>query len=60
MENGKCHCEESCLQDDAAIQKNVIPIAVILKPPGAELAINPETGETLKAEEALMPYEFFG
>ena len=58
MENGKCHCEESCLQDDAAIQKNVIPIAVILKPPGAELAINPETGETLKAEEALMPYEF--
>lgn len=38
--------------------KNAIPTAVILKPPGAELAINPETGETLKAEEALMPYEF--
>lgn len=38
--------------------KNAIPQAVILKPPGAELAINPETGETLKAEEALMPYEF--
>lgn len=38
--------------------KNVVPQAVILKPPGAELAINPETGETLKAEEALMPYEF--
>lgn len=37
---------------------NVIPESVILKPPGAELAINPETGETLKAEEALMPYEF--
>lgn len=37
---------------------NIIPEAVILKPPGAELAINPETGETLKAEEALMPYEF--
>lgn len=37
---------------------NVIPEAIILKPPGAELAINPETGETLKAEEALMPYEF--
>jgi NAD+ synthase (glutamine-hydrolysing) len=80
-----CHCEESCLQDDAAIQKktdeviqeenlspihlftyspqeslsaNLIPEAIILKPPGAELAINPETGETLKAEEALMPYEF--
>lgn len=38
--------------------KNAIPESVILKPPGAELAINPETGETLKAEEALMPYEF--
>lgn len=38
--------------------KNAIPEAIILKPPGAELAINPETGETLKAEEALMPYEF--
>lgn len=37
---------------------NLIPEAIILKPPGAELAINPETGETLKAEEALMPYEF--
>jgi len=37
---------------------SVIPEAVILKPPGAELAINPETGETLKAEDALMPYEF--
>ena len=38
--------------------KNTIPEAIILKKPGAELAINPETGETLKAEEALMPYEF--
>lgn len=38
--------------------KNAVPEAIILKPPGAELAINPETGETLKAEEALMPYEF--
>lgn len=38
--------------------KNAVPEAVIIKPPGAELAINPETGETLKAEEALMPYEF--
>ena len=37
---------------------NVIPEAIILKPPGAELAINPETGKLLKAEEALMPYEF--
>lgn len=39
-------------------QKDAIPEAIILKPPGAELAINPKTGETLKAEEALMPYEF--
>ncbi len=38
--------------------KNAIPEAIILKPPGAELAINPETGKPLKAEEALMPYEF--
>lgn len=38
--------------------KNAIPEAIILKPPGAELAINPDTGEHLKAEEALMPYEF--
>lgn len=38
--------------------KNAVPEAIIIKPPGAELAINPETGETLKAEEALMPYEF--
>lgn len=36
----------------------VIPEVIIQKPPGAELAINPETGEHLKAEEALMPYEF--
>ena len=39
-------------------QKNAIPESVILKKPGAELAINPETGKTLCAEEALMPYEF--
>ena len=38
--------------------KNAIPNSVIEKPPGAELAINPETGKTLTAEEALMPYEF--
>jgi len=38
--------------------KDAIPKSVILKPPGAELAINPETGKTLTAEEALMPYEF--
>ncbi|MBQ8847761.1 MAG: NAD(+) synthase [Candidatus Gastranaerophilales bacterium] len=38
--------------------KNAIPKSIILKRPGAELAINPETGKTLLAEEALMPYEF--
>lgn len=40
------------------VLKNVIPTAIILKPPGAELAINPKTGKPLNAEEALMPYEF--
>ena len=39
-------------------QKNAIPQSVIQKKPGAELAINPATGKTLCAEEALMPYEF--
>lgn len=53
-ENGKCEVGQA-MPDDTA---NIIPEAIILKPPGAELAINPETGETLKAEEALMPYEF--
>ena len=38
--------------------KNAIPESIILKPPGAELAINPKTGKPLCAEEALMPYEF--
>ena len=38
--------------------KNTIPLSVIQKPPGAELAINPETNKPLLAEEALMPYEF--
>ena len=38
--------------------KNAIPEAVILKKPGAELAINPKTGKPLIAEDALMPYEF--
>ena len=38
--------------------KNAIPEAVLTKPPGAELAINPKTGKPLLAEEALMPYEF--
>lgn len=39
-------------------QKNAIPESVILKKPGAELAIDPKTGKTLCAEDALMPYEF--
>lgn len=40
------------------VVKNAIPEAVILKKPGAELAIDPKTGKTLNAEDALMPYEF--
>ena len=39
-------------------KKNVIPESIILKRPGAELAIDPNTGKTLCAEDALMPYEF--
>jgi len=38
--------------------KNVIPESIIQKRPGAELAIDPNTGKTLCAEDALMPYEF--
>ena len=38
--------------------KNSIPESIILKKPGAELAIDPNTGKTLNAEDALMPYEF--
>lgn len=40
------------------IQRNAIPAAVLTKPPGAELAIDPNTGKPLLAEDALMPYEF--
>jgi NAD+ synthase (glutamine-hydrolysing) len=36
---------------------NVIPQAVVERPSGADLAVNPETGQLLTAEEALMPYE---
>ena len=39
-------------------QKNDIPEAILLKKPGAELAIDEKTGKTLNAEDALMPYEF--
>lgn len=35
-----------------------IPAAILTKPPGAELAIDPTTGKTLTAEDALMPYLF--
>ena len=38
--------------------KNTIPETVLKKRPGAELAIDPNTGKTLCAEDALMPYEF--
>lgn len=38
--------------------KNAIPETIILKKPGAELAIDPKTGKPLIAEDALMPYEF--
>ena len=38
--------------------KNTIPENVILKKPGAELVIDPNTGKPLIAEDALMPYEF--
>lgn len=38
--------------------KNAIPESVIIKRPGAELAIDPNTGKPLAAEDALMPYEF--
>ena len=39
-------------------QKDAIPESIILKKPGAELAIDPKTGKPLIAEDALMPYEF--
>lgn len=39
-------------------QKNAIPQAILEKPPGAELKINPKTGKTVCAEEENMPYEF--
>ena len=39
-------------------EKNAIPESVILKRPGAELAIDSKTGKPLCAEDALMPYEF--
>lgn len=38
--------------------QNAIPESILKKRPGAELAIDPKTGKTLCAEDALMPYEF--
>lgn len=38
--------------------KNAIPQAILEKPPGAELKINPKTGKSVCAEEENMPYEF--
>ncbi len=38
--------------------KNSIPQSIIDKKPGAELAIDTNTGKPLIAEDALMPYEF--
>lgn len=37
---------------------NALPLSVIEKPSGAELAIDPATGRALTAEDALMPYAF--
>ncbi len=38
--------------------KNAIPQIILEKAPSAELAIDPKTGQPLRAEDALMPYEF--
>jgi len=40
------------------LERNAIPASILTKPPGAELAIDPNTGKPLLAEDALMPYEF--
>ncbi len=40
------------------LKRNAIPASILTKPPGAELAIDPNTGKPLLAEDALMPYEF--
>ncbi len=40
------------------IKESRIPEQIIAKPSGAELAMDPKTGKSLTAEEALMPYEF--
>lgn len=37
---------------------DALPVSIIDRPSGADLAINPATGALLTAEEALMPYAF--
>jgi NAD+ synthase (glutamine-hydrolysing) len=39
-------------------QANAIPTEVITRPSGADLALDPATGQTLTAESVLMPYTF--
>jgi len=38
--------------------KNVMPEAIIAKPSGADLKVDPITGQLVTAEQELMPYEF--
>lgn len=38
--------------------QNAIPLAIIQKPPGADLKRDPKTGQLVTAEMELMPYEF--
>jgi NAD+ synthase (glutamine-hydrolysing) len=44
--------------NDHRAEKNTLPLGVINRPPGADLAIDPATGKPLTAEAALMPYPF--
>ncbi|MFM7469648.1 MAG: NAD(+) synthase [Vampirovibrionales bacterium] len=42
----------------AAVPETIIPPAMVERPSGADLAVNPATGKLILAEEALMPYAF--
>jgi NH3-dependent NAD+ synthetase len=44
--------------NDHGKTKNALPLSIINRPSGADLAVNAETGSLLTAEEALMPYAF--
>jgi NAD+ synthase (glutamine-hydrolysing) len=44
--------------NDNGKTKNAMPRSIIERPSGADLAVNPQTGALLTAEEALMPYVF--